>query len=658
MHVGVDYYPEHWPEDRWPHDLDMMVEHGFNIIRIAEFAWSRFEPRRDAFDFSWTDTIIDLCTDRGIAVMMGVPVRNVPPWLMAEDPGMAIEAYDGHREGFGSRYTTCLTNELLRSKSLGLTHELGSRYAQNETVVAWHLDNEYGDGSICYCDRCRARFIEWLQSRYDSIESLNGTWGLTFWSLELSSWDEIWLPRKTNRFPHNPSLLQEYRRFTSDVTATFVSEQCEVLRSCVPGATITTNLQSMTRYHTDYYSMCRDVDIVSVNYYPPNSYTSADLDVVRGIKHRPFWVVEQRSGAQGFTHRAYPTPEPGETRMYTFQSIGHGADSVLFFRWRPTPYGQEQFHGGVLRQDGSRTRISDEISAMQGELKQLAEAIHGTTVRNEVGALMSYDARWALEYYHVHPAADYRELFLQYYRALERQQVPMDVVHPESDLSNYRLIVVPMVYLMEQAALENLVTFVRNGGVAVVSTGTAVKDHFANLHPSGMPQELAEMLGIAWHELVIIPEDRSQYVSFPTHGTYAARCWADRVSATNARVLGSFTDYWYRHSPAVTQNRFAGGQAYFVGTLTEDSFYDALLARIVSETGVRRLLNGHPGIEVVSRVNQEHEFLFVMNRTNKDEAVACPADARVIVGASSTGGVLRLEPYGVSVIRRNRDHGV
>src|SRR5262245_48457561 len=39
MYVGADYYPEHWPEERWETDLKMMKDAGFNIVRVGEFSW-------------------------------------------------------------------------------------------------------------------------------------------------------------------------------------------------------------------------------------------------------------------------------------------------------------------------------------------------------------------------------------------------------------------------------------------------------------------------------------------------------------------------------------------------------------------------------------------------------------------------------------------
>ncbi|HUS17603.1 MAG TPA: beta-galactosidase, partial [Chloroflexia bacterium] len=85
---GVDYYPEHWPEERWPIDAALMAEAGFNITRLAEFAWARMEPAEGQFDFAWLDRAIRTLADHGIRIILGTPTASPPPWLMAPEPDL------------------------------------------------------------------------------------------------------------------------------------------------------------------------------------------------------------------------------------------------------------------------------------------------------------------------------------------------------------------------------------------------------------------------------------------------------------------------------------------------------------------------------------------------------------------------------------------
>ena len=78
IRIGVDYYPEQWDEALWEKDANMMKEAGVSIVRLAEFAWSRMEPREGEFDFAWLDKIIDIFAGLEIDVVLGTPTCTPP----------------------------------------------------------------------------------------------------------------------------------------------------------------------------------------------------------------------------------------------------------------------------------------------------------------------------------------------------------------------------------------------------------------------------------------------------------------------------------------------------------------------------------------------------------------------------------------------------
>ena len=78
MYYGADYYPEHWPESRWPEDVRLMSETGLNVVRMGEFAWTRMEPREGEFHFDWLDRAIDLLGENGIQTVLGTPTAAPP----------------------------------------------------------------------------------------------------------------------------------------------------------------------------------------------------------------------------------------------------------------------------------------------------------------------------------------------------------------------------------------------------------------------------------------------------------------------------------------------------------------------------------------------------------------------------------------------------
>ncbi len=438
-------------------------------------------------------------------------------------------------------------------------------------MVSWHLDNELGDASVCYCDNCRAAFIKYLQEKYGSVEEINRRWGLVFWSLELSGWDQVRVPSRSNHFPHNPGLQQDYRRFTSATTEEWVREQTALFKRLAPRQQVTTNLQSMTRYHTNYYRMARALDVASVNFYPPLSYNTVDLDIVRGMKGRSFWVVEQKAGTPEnkvrtaghvHTHAGFLNPEPGETRLWTYESVAHGAEAVLYFRWRPSPFGAEQLHRGVLNHDATPNRVSEEIGLTGVELGRLADALDGTKVENQVAMLLSYESRWALDYFYPHPDLKYRDYFLLFHGELERQHVGVDVVSAHQPLGAYRVVIAPLLYLADPKAIENLVSYVRGGGHLVLTFRSCAKDEDANLFPVGAAARDRRDARRRDRGVAGAARRTRARRSLMDDGTsYGASMWIDMLRVGGARVLGRYGSGWYRHKPAVTVSEGARGRA-------------------------------------------------------------------------------------------------
>ncbi len=86
FYFGVDYYPEQWPQDRWVEDFQLMQAGGVNVIRLAEFSWSKLEPQNGHFNFDWLDKVLELCVQFSIEVVLGTPTASPPAWLMNLHP--------------------------------------------------------------------------------------------------------------------------------------------------------------------------------------------------------------------------------------------------------------------------------------------------------------------------------------------------------------------------------------------------------------------------------------------------------------------------------------------------------------------------------------------------------------------------------------------
>ena len=93
--VGTCYYPEHWPETLWPDDLRRMLDSGITVIRVGEFAWSKFELHEGEFTFDFFDHFLDLCARMGMKVIFGTPTATPPAWLTEKYPEVLNCSLDG-----------------------------------------------------------------------------------------------------------------------------------------------------------------------------------------------------------------------------------------------------------------------------------------------------------------------------------------------------------------------------------------------------------------------------------------------------------------------------------------------------------------------------------------------------------------------------------
>ena len=174
-HLGVCYYPEHWPEDQWQSDAERMVSAGIRQVRIAEFSWARVEPERGRFDWDWLDKAVEILAQAGLSVTMCTPTATPPKWLVDEIPDMLAFDQNGQPRRFGSRRHYSFSHQGYRAESQRITTAFAKRYGQHPAVTAWQTDNEYGchDTALSWCVSARDAFRLWLAEKYKTIDALN-----------------------------------------------------------------------------------------------------------------------------------------------------------------------------------------------------------------------------------------------------------------------------------------------------------------------------------------------------------------------------------------------------------------------------------------------------------------------------------------------------
>ncbi|KXA93170.1 hypothetical protein AKJ64_01225 [candidate division MSBL1 archaeon SCGC-AAA259E17] len=658
LRFGTAYYPEHWPRERWERDSELMSKAGFNTVRMAEFAWSKLEPEEGKFNFEWLDEAIDIFDEKGIDVVLGTPTAAPPPWLTEKHPEVLPITEDGQIFGPGMRRHYCVNSEVYRDYTREIVSKMAEKFGNDNRIIGWQTDNELGS-PVCYCDTCRSKFRNWLRERYDSLEELNDSWGTAFWSHTYTKWSQIPLPNENPSMNPNPSLHLDYKRFFSDSTIEYNRLQTEILKE-KSDKWVCHNFMGFYD-NFDHYEMCKDLDLATWDHYPTklrDTYeeVSAGHDLTYGFKERPFWVMEEQCSYLT-RDKITATPRPGETRMWTYQSIAHGADGIMYFRWRPCRFGDEQFHGGVLQHDGSlESPAYQEIKQIGEEVRKIGGEIEGTKANSEVAILSPYEQRWSMETYRNHSPYDYQEEIINYYRALFDANINTAFIPKYRDFEDYEVLIAPVLPMMNSSLSSKIEEFVRNGGTFVAGFRTGIKDYNNIVTDQSLPGELKDLFGIEIHDYTSIQEN--QEIEFVGRNElegkkYLSRKWADCLEPKSAKTLAQYTEGWpaQENYSAITKNEFSKGQAIYVGSSSDENLYRDLIELLVDSTDVSPIMNSEEGVEVIERSDGQKKFIFVINHTNHRKKTKLDREYKDILGEKILSGNVELEPYGVRVLR-------
>jgi beta-galactosidase len=642
IRLGSAYYPEQSPRERWALDARLMADVGLSLVRLGEFAWAELEPEAGRFELAWLEDAIDVFAGQGLEIVLGTPTAAPPMWLVREHPDVLPLSADRHRIGFGTRRHYCPNTPALQAATDRIVSALGDHFGRDTRVGAWQIDNELG--GRCYCDHCRVAFQRWLEHKYETVDALNQSWGTAFWSQRYDAWTDVGLPAPdairdggfTLRAP-NPGLALDFRRFASDSYVRYLRRQTELLRSRIrPEQQITHNLMGFKYAEIDYAALGAEVDFVSWDNYPSldltHSWTlpSLSADAMRGLKRAPVWVMEQQVGPMGWEY--VRTPRRGQMRLYAYQAIGHGAEALVFFRWQTARFGTEQHWFGVLDADGDGSvgRRYHELGRLSAELQRL-DVLEDAQPDADVAVLYDYDSRFALQIQPANAALRHEASVHRWYAVLRRLGLGVDVVPAGSDLSRYRVVVVPSMPVVDEDVAADLEAYVEAGGTLVVGPRAGVRDPSGAVPTGRPPARLDRVLGIE------VTDIASGEESAELHGLVSGAFtgWFEELRTLDATPLAKYVDGDFAGGTAISDRRAGFGTAVYVGGVGDDAVLDSLFRTLCGRLELT-LFELPNDVELIPLRSREERLFFVLNHSDREQRIGLSdGDWRDLIG----GGV-------------------
>ena len=654
---GGDYNPEQWPESVWLDDVALMRRAGVTTVTVGVFSWGLLERADGVFDWDWLDRVMDLLHENGIGVALATPTAAPPMWLMAAHPEIATVDANGVRTSSGGRLAWSPSSAVFRRYALRMVRAIAERYGSHPALRLWHVSNEIGnENGSCFSDETATAWQAWLSREYGSIEAVNSAWGTAFWGHHYTSFDQVAPPRMA-RTKHNPGLLLDFSRFTSDALLGHYLAERAVLREVTPGVPVTTNFMVMGEPGSAEYSRwAREVDIVANDHYLhrddpyPNSDLSFSADRVRGMAGGgPWMLMEHSTGAinwQGINL----AKRPGQLARNSLAHIAHGSESALFFQWRQSTAGAEQYHSGMVPHAGPDTRIFREVTEFGALLQRIAPAAGTRVATAKVALLFDEQSAWLLRA--TRGPSDRLsavDLPKSLHRAFTARGIAVDVRPSSAPLDEYDVILAPTLPLADHTVSQKMQAATERGAHVLVGFATGLMDRNARVLTGDAAAHFSRLLGVRVTEtLPLVPGTR-----VVTDAGWQGELWTEDLEAVDAEVIARYSEGDLAGVAALTSRRVGAGTATYLATRPDERGLFEIVDALIERAALAPVTPIETGLEVTRRVGDAGSFLFAINH-DLDEPRSLDAHGTDLVSGREVDGRFTLPPGAVAVIEERQ----
>jgi beta-galactosidase len=587
---GVAYYPEYMPYDRVDQDVQLMQKAGITVVRIGESSWGLWEPEDGKFEYAWMDRVVEKLHAAGIRIILGTPTYSIPAWMYKKHPEIVVTRLGGQYLYYGLRQNTDLANPTYRFYCERVIRKILEHYKNNPAIIGYQIDNETSSAYAANHD-VQVGFENYLKSKFKTVDELNKVWGLNYWGQRLNDWSE--LPPRDGII--NPGWKLEWERYSQWLTTDFLAWQSQIVSEYKrPEQFITHDFAGPPRPEVNERDVVQALDIAAANPYhgtqdqfdgEASSYAG---DYARSLKNSNYLITETNAEAIGWDSKEQYPPYDGQLRLDVYTHAASGANMVEYWHWHSIHYGQETYWKGVLGHDLQPGRAYDEVSRTAHELQRIGPEIADIQRKNQVAILYSNDSSYGIDFMKFSDHANYRTILRQMYEVLYRANVGTDFVFPEStNLSNYKVILVPPLYVASDAVLKRLAEYVHAGGHLVVGFKSGFCNEYSTVRWELAPGPLREAAGVHYQEFsslqrpVALKDD-------PFHAGADNRVseWAEMLIPDTAKPLAYYDHPFFGKYPAITRNSFGKGTLTYEGTVLSNKLQTEVLLSVLELAGL------------------------------------------------------------------------
>lgn len=587
---GAAYYPEYMPYERLDQDIALMQKAGISVVRIGESSWGLWEPQDGQFEFAWMDRVVEKLHAAGIRIILGTPTYSIPAWMYKKHPEMIITRLGGQYLYYGLRQNTDLANATYRAYCERMIRKMLEHYKGNPAVIGFQIDNETSSGGAANPD-VQAGFAKYLKAKFKTVDELDKVWGLNYWGQRLYDWSE--LPPRDGII--NPGWKLEWERYSQWLTTDFLTWQASIVNEYKrPDQFVMHDFAGPPLPVVNELDVSKALDITAANPYHGtqddfDGQTSSYVgDYMRSLKKTNYLVTETNAEAIGWDSKEQFPPYDGQLRMDVYTHAASGANMVEYWHWHSIHYGQEMYWKGVLGHDLEPGRTYAEVSRTAHELQRIGPKIANLQRKNQVAILYSNDSSYGIEFMKFSDRVNYRSILRQMYGAMYRANVGVDFVFPDSaNFADYKVILVPPLYVANDALLKRLAEYVRQGGNVVMSFKSGFCNEYSSVRWEMAPGPLREAAGFHYQEFSSLKNPLAlKGDPFHVEGENRVSEWAEMLIPDTAKPLAYYDHPFFAKYPAITRNAFGKGTLTYEGTALSDKLQEAVLLGVLQQAGI------------------------------------------------------------------------